>query len=175
MSDPDPNPIYSAMLRETLSERLHPDAHSYVEMLAEGGVVAFPYAIPGLPQRVEGRAALAAHLERIAAMIEFTHFADIVEHETSDPEVVILELSGIGRSIESGEPYEQRMSRSLQSETVTSFSTRIIGIQSPRSARFAGRRSWSFRCREHSLNSGDTGLVDCALSGEAPTSASRTL
>ena len=145
MSDPDPNLIYSAMLRETLSERLHPDAHSYVETLAEGGVVAFPYAIPGLPQRVEGRAALAAHLERIAAMIEFTHFADIVKHETSDPEVVILELSGIGRSIEFRPTLRATlMSRSLQSETVTSFSTRIIGIKSPRSARFAGRRSWSF-------------------------------
>jgi ketosteroid isomerase-like protein len=104
----DPNPIYSAFLREALGERLHPDAHSYVEMLAEDGVVEFPYAIPGLPQRVEGRAALAAHLDRIAGMIEFTHFADIVKHETSDPEIVIIEFSGHGRSAASGEPYEQR-------------------------------------------------------------------
>jgi uncharacterized protein len=104
----DPIPTYSALLRETLDARLHPDAHSYVEMLAEDGVVEFPYAIPGLPQRVEGRAALAAHLDRIAGMIEFTRFADIVKHETSDPDVVILEFSGHGRSVESGEPYEQR-------------------------------------------------------------------
>ena len=104
----DPMAIYSAFLRETLGPRLNPDAHSYVEMLAENGVVEFPYAIPGLPQRLEGRAALAAHLERMAGMIEFTHFADMVKHETSDPEVVILEFNGFGRSVVSGEPYEQR-------------------------------------------------------------------
>ncbi|UDL94417.1 nuclear transport factor 2 family protein [Lichenihabitans sp. PAMC28606] len=104
----DPNPIYSAYLREVLGARLHPNAHSYVEMLAEDGVVEFPYAIPGLPQRVEGRAALAAHLDRIAGLIEFSHFADTVKHETSDPEVVIIEFSGHGRSAASGEPYGQR-------------------------------------------------------------------
>ena len=104
----DPNPIYSTFLREALGERLHPAAHSYVDMLAEDGVVEFPYAIPGLPQRLEGRAALAAHLERIAGMIEFSHFADMVKHETSDPETVIIEFSGYGRSAASGEPYEQR-------------------------------------------------------------------
>ena len=89
----DPMPIYSAMLRETLGGRLHPDAHSYVEMLAENAVIEFPYDIPGLPQRLDGRAAIAAHLERVAGMIAFTGFADIVKHETSDPEIVILERS----------------------------------------------------------------------------------
>jgi uncharacterized protein len=104
----DPVPTYSAMLRETLGERLHPEAHSYVEMLAEHAVIEFPYAIPGLPQRLEGRAAIAAHLERVAGMIAFTCFVDVVKHETSDPEIVILEFSGIGQGVESGEPYEQR-------------------------------------------------------------------
>jgi uncharacterized protein len=104
----DPMPTYSGLLCETLGDRLHPDAHSYVEMLAENAVIEFPYAIPGLPQRLEVRAAITAHLKRVAGMFAFTRFADIVKHETSDPEIVILEFSGLDRGVESGEPYEQR-------------------------------------------------------------------
>ncbi len=38
----DPNTIYSVILLETLGDRLHPHANSYVEKVAEHGVVELP-------------------------------------------------------------------------------------------------------------------------------------
>jgi hypothetical protein len=53
-----------------------------------------------------GPRGITAHLKRVAGMLAFTRFADIVKHETSDPGLVILEFSGLGRGVESGEPCE---------------------------------------------------------------------
>jgi uncharacterized protein len=104
----DTVPSFSAMLRETLNDRLKPDAHTFVEMIAEDGVMEFPYAPPGFAQRFEGREAIAAHLQSLAGLLEFNNVADVVKHETTDPEVVIIEFSGFGRGLVTGEPYEQR-------------------------------------------------------------------
>ena len=60
---------FSAMLRETLGERLNPGAETFVQMFAEDGVMEFPYALPS-PRRLEGREALAAHLAYLARLVE---------------------------------------------------------------------------------------------------------
>ena len=103
----DPVQSFSAMLRQTLGERLAPGADTFVQMFAEDGVMDFPYALPA-PRRVEGRQALAAHLNFLAGRIEFLSVSDVVKHETGDPEVCIIEFAGFGRSIATGEPFEQR-------------------------------------------------------------------
>jgi ketosteroid isomerase-like protein len=98
---------FSAMLRETLVERLAPGAVTFVEMFAEDGVMEFPYALPS-PRRVVGREALAAHLAYLARMVELLGVSDVVKHQTGDPEVFILEFASSGRSVATGEPFEQR-------------------------------------------------------------------
>jgi ketosteroid isomerase-like protein len=98
---------FSDMLRKILGERLRPDAKTFVEMFAEDGVMEFPYALPS-PRRVEGREALAAHLSFLASRIEFLSVSDVVKHETGDPDVYIIEFAGFGRSVATGEPFEQR-------------------------------------------------------------------
>jgi uncharacterized protein len=103
----DPVQSFSAMLRETLGERLAPGAETFVQMFAEDGVMEFPYALPSA-RRVEGRQALATHIGFLAGRIEFLGIADVVKHETGDPEVSILEFAGSGRSVATGEPFEQR-------------------------------------------------------------------
>src|SRR5271167_2059209 len=97
----------SAMLRETLGERLNPGAETFVQMFAEDGVMEFPFALPS-PRRVEGREALAAHIAFLAGRIEFLSVSDVVKHATGDPEVFILEFAGSGRAVATGEPFEQR-------------------------------------------------------------------
>jgi uncharacterized protein len=77
-------------------------------MVAEDGVIEFPYAPPGFAQRLKGREAIAAHLQALAERLEFNSVADVVKHETADPEVVIIEYSGFGRGLPTHEPYEQR-------------------------------------------------------------------
>lgn len=103
----DPAPSFSAMLRENLGDRLDPAARTFLDMVAEDGVMEFPFALPSA-RRVEGRKALAAHLEFLAIRIEFGRVADVVKHTTDDPDVFILEFSGSGRAVATGEPFEQR-------------------------------------------------------------------
>jgi len=103
----DPVQSFSAMLRNTLGEHLDPDAETFVQMFSEDGVMEFPFALPGVPQRVEGREALSARLNFLSGLIEFSSVSDVVKHETSDPEVFILEFAGFGKGLATGEPYEQ--------------------------------------------------------------------
>jgi hypothetical protein len=103
----DPVQSFSTMLRQTLGERLEPRAETFVQMFAEDGVMEFPFALPS-PRRVEGREALAAHLDFLAGRIEFLNVADVVKHETGNPEVFIIEFAGFGRSVATGESFEQR-------------------------------------------------------------------
>jgi ketosteroid isomerase-like protein len=98
---------FSAMLRETLGERLNPGAETFVQMFAEDGVMEFPYALPS-PRRLEGREALAAHLAYLARLVELLSVSDVVKHETADPEVFIVEFASSGRAVATGEPFEQR-------------------------------------------------------------------
>src|SRR5271168_4167502 len=98
---------FSAMLRETLGERLNPGAGTFVQMFAEDGVMEFPYALPS-PKRLEGREALAAHLAYLARLVELLSVSDVVKHETTDPEVFIVEFASSGRAVATGEPFEQR-------------------------------------------------------------------
>jgi ketosteroid isomerase-like protein len=103
----DTVPSFSAMLRETLGDRLAPGAESFVEMFAEQGVMEFPYALPSA-KRLEGRQALAAHLGYLARLVELIDVSDVSKHQTGDPEVFILEFASSGRAVATGEPFEQR-------------------------------------------------------------------
>jgi|SRR5438067_10110525 len=60
---------------------------------AEDVVVEFPFARPGMPRRIEGRAEFAAFAKagRAALQIRFEEFRNVVIHETADPELIIAE------------------------------------------------------------------------------------
>ena len=96
------------MLRIALGDRLDPSATNFIEMMSEDFVMEFPYARPGMPTRVEGRANVLAHLAKVGQDVAVDSASGLVVHETKDPEVVILEFEGHGRSVRTGEPYEQR-------------------------------------------------------------------
>jgi ketosteroid isomerase-like protein len=99
---------FAAMLREALGDRLDPAASSFVQMMAEDAVMEFPYAPPGGPRRLEGRAAMTAHLRGLAGVIEIHRMRDLVVHRTLDPDTRILEFGCEGRGVQTGRPYDQR-------------------------------------------------------------------
>jgi uncharacterized protein len=101
-------PTIVDMLRSALGDRLDPAAQSFPDLMAEDFVMEFPYARPGMPTRVEGRAAVLAHLVKVGGDVSVDSASNLIVHETTDPEVVILEFDGHGRSVRTGEPYEQR-------------------------------------------------------------------
>lgn len=99
---------FSAMLRSALGERIYPDASSFTGMMAEHAVMEFPYAPPGLPVRLDGRDAVASHLEMAANLIAFDRMGEPTVHPSTDPDLVVLEFEGFGHGVETGEPYDQR-------------------------------------------------------------------
>lgn len=106
--DPGAFSSFSAMLRGALGDRLAADATTFVGMMAEDGVMEFPYAPPGTVRRLEGRAAVERHLASLAGKIAFDAMIDLVVHETRDEGVVVLEFGCTGRGVATGAPYDQR-------------------------------------------------------------------
>lgn len=98
---------FSTMLRKALGDRVQADASTFIDMLAEVAVMEFPYAPPGFAARLEGRAAIARHLDGLSGVIEFDRMAEPTVHVSTDPNVVIIEFEGFGRGVETGEPYDQ--------------------------------------------------------------------
>ena len=101
-------PTLVDLLKSALGDRIDPSLTSFIEMMSDDFVMEFPYARPGMPTRVEGKIAVLTHLAKVAGDVSVDSADNLVVHETKDPEVVILEFDGHGRSVRTGEPYEQR-------------------------------------------------------------------
>lgn len=99
---------FSAMLQKALGNRLAPDAATFLDMLADNAVMEFPYAPPGFATRLEGKVAIARHLESLGVMIAFDGMGAPAIYATNDPDLTILEVEGFGRGVSTGEPYDQR-------------------------------------------------------------------
>jgi ketosteroid isomerase-like protein len=76
-------------------------------MFAEDGVFEFPYAPPGWPQRVEGRAAIQRYLQGLAGLT-LQHVCSPTVRWVENESTVILEFSVKGRNDKTGAPYAQR-------------------------------------------------------------------
>ena len=82
------------------------DLAGYVDLCAEDVTFEFPFAPPGRPRAVTGRADLTAYLGAYPGRIEFVAMRELTFHETLDPEVVVVEMRAEGRVKATGEPYE---------------------------------------------------------------------
>jgi ketosteroid isomerase-like protein len=83
------------------------DMEAFADLFAEDGVIEMPFAAEGLPARLEGREAIR-RFSRSAALrpLEISDLRTDQVHQTSDPEVVILELTSVGRVTTTGESFE---------------------------------------------------------------------
>lgn len=103
----DELPGFTELLRQGLGDLLAPDTGSFTEMLADDGVIEFPFVPSGLIRLLTDRAELQAHLERLGDALEITSFHNLCVHRTANPEVVILEYQTEGRGAKTGAPYNQ--------------------------------------------------------------------
>jgi ketosteroid isomerase-like protein len=106
MTETKPN--IATVMKDALGDRVDSAAANFVEMMAEDFVMEFPYARPGMQTRIEGRAAVLAYLMTVGQGVSLDSVSNVVVHDTTDPEVVIVEFDGHGRALKTGEPYEQR-------------------------------------------------------------------
>lgn len=107
-ASPDTMANFAGLLRAALGDNLAANATTFLAMMAEDGVMEFPYLSAGPGPRLEGRAALSAHLASLEDMIEIDGFHDLRVHRSQEAGVFILEFTCTGRGVRMGRPYNQR-------------------------------------------------------------------
>lgn len=105
---PDTMSGFAALLRTALGDNLAPTATSFVEMMAEDGVMEFPYFSASEPMRLHGREAVRQHLANLSGLIEIDSFHDLTVHVSQTPGVFILQMRCTGTAVKTGLPYNQR-------------------------------------------------------------------
>jgi ketosteroid isomerase-like protein len=84
------------------------DIDTFIGLMAPDGYIEWPYRPPGVPARVRGRTEIHKHLTQAAqAFITFDEYRDVVVHETTDPEVIIVEYEAYGTLVATGAPFRQ--------------------------------------------------------------------
>jgi uncharacterized protein len=84
------------------------DIDAFVELMAPDGYIEWPYRPPGVPARLQGRTEIRAFLTAAARdFIRFDEYRDVVVHETTDPEVLIVEYEANGTVVPTGAPFRQ--------------------------------------------------------------------
>ncbi|WP_193334893.1 nuclear transport factor 2 family protein [Devosia beringensis] len=107
-TSPDTIPGFAALLRTALGDHLDPGATGFVDMMAEDGVMEFPFATADQPLRLVGRAAVRQHLASLSGLLEIDSFSDLVVHASQTPGTFILQFACTGRGAATGLPYRQR-------------------------------------------------------------------
>jgi ketosteroid isomerase-like protein len=84
------------------------DVDTFVALMAPDGYLEWPYRPPGVPGRLRGRAEIRRHLTAVAeGFIRFDEYRDLVLHETTDAEVIIVEYEAHGAVVATGAPFHQ--------------------------------------------------------------------
>ncbi|MFG1674518.1 nuclear transport factor 2 family protein [Micromonospora sp. NPDC049282] len=84
------------------------DVEAFVALMAPEGHIEWPFRPAGVPGRVQGHAELRRHLTETAnALVTIDEHRDVVLHESTDPEVVVVEYEAHGAVVATGAPFEQ--------------------------------------------------------------------
>jgi ketosteroid isomerase-like protein len=83
------------------------DVEAFVGLMAPDGYIEWPYRPPSVPARLQGREAIRGHLSRATGFIKFDEYRNVVIHQTTDPEVIIVEYDAHGTVVPTGAPFEQ--------------------------------------------------------------------
>ncbi|MFI0368127.1 nuclear transport factor 2 family protein [Actinomadura sp. 1N219] len=93
------------LFRHSLRLLLDGDIPGWVGLWAEDGVMEFPFAPPGWPERLEGAAAIAAYMHPYPDHIDLHELIPRI-HETAAPETIVVEMRGIGRLVKTHAPFD---------------------------------------------------------------------
>lgn len=101
---PRPREVFER-LREVLTTN---DREGFADLMAVDGVVEWPFTAPGAPSRLEGREAIREYVTHslTARQMRIEDLRPDAFHETSDPQVVIVEITTIGRVVDTGRRFE---------------------------------------------------------------------
>jgi ketosteroid isomerase-like protein len=94
-----------AVVEHALALLLAHDMTSFSSLWAEDGIIEYPFAASGYPDVVSGQAAVEKHLRGYPDVIDIRATPVVVIHETTDPEVVIVEFEATGLIVHNQYPY----------------------------------------------------------------------
>jgi ketosteroid isomerase-like protein len=97
-----------AVVDRALELLIAQDMAGFAGLWAEDGVLEFPFAAPGFPSRLEGRAAVAEYMSGYPDILRIGEFPVVVVHQSVDPDVVIVEFEAAGTVVATGAPYRMR-------------------------------------------------------------------
>ncbi|MCU7727047.1 nuclear transport factor 2 family protein [Actinoplanes sp. KI2] len=84
------------------------DVEALVGLMAPDGIIEWPFRPAGVPGRLQGRDEIRAFLTEAAkGFVRFSEYRNVVIHETTDPEVVIVEYDALGTVLDTGAPFSQ--------------------------------------------------------------------
>jgi uncharacterized protein len=80
----------------------------FADLFAEGGVMEYPFGIPGQLMTLNGQAEIREFFQDRGGLRDLFDMAEVtaVVHETRDPEVVIVEIDHHGHSHVNDGPYQ---------------------------------------------------------------------
>jgi uncharacterized protein len=79
----------------------------FADLFAEDGVLAYPFAPPGMPGELRGRDAIRTYFSDMAGARELFEMegVDVTARDTGDPEVIVAEITHHGWSRVTASPY----------------------------------------------------------------------
>jgi uncharacterized protein len=93
------------MFRHVLRLFYEGNTEEHAALMADDVVFEFPFAPEGMPRRLEGREAAAAHLKKLAA-VQLDRIPEATFHRTTEPDTVIAEARNVGRVKATGARFE---------------------------------------------------------------------
>lgn len=83
------------------------DIQKWVNLFTDNGILEFPYAPKGFPQKVEGKEKLYEYMKNFPEHFNVT-FTNLYFHPTANPNLVIAEFESNGVALSTNNPYEQK-------------------------------------------------------------------
>ncbi len=84
------------------------DIDTFVASMAPDGYIEWPFRPAGVPGRVRGHEEIRRHLTETAGTLITVHeHRAVVTHETTDPEVVVVEYEAVGAVVATAAPFTQ--------------------------------------------------------------------
>ncbi|MEU9960701.1 nuclear transport factor 2 family protein [Streptomyces sp. NPDC050982] len=101
-ADTSPADLYRHSLRLLLDKNIP----AWVDLWAEDGILEFPFAPQGWPGRLEGKEAIAAYMRHYPDHIDLHDVPDLRIHQTTESDVIVVEMRAVGRLVETDSPYD---------------------------------------------------------------------
>lgn len=96
------------LLDRAMDLLLAKDMSGFADLWAVDGTAEFPFAPPGWPTRLAGREAVREYLGGYTDVFDVKSIAEQIVHETTDPDVIVVEFEVDGVLVGTGEPYRRR-------------------------------------------------------------------